>query len=68
MIGSAPSSQLMRRNVLLLLALLGCLFMTLLANQQNQTILSQRALIRDLFHDSMELNALKIKESQQSRR
>jgi len=58
----------MRRNMLLLLALIGCLFMTLLANQQNQTILSQRALIRDLFHDSLELNAMKVKEIQQSQR
>ena len=58
----------MRRNLLLLFALLGCLFTTLLVNQQNQTILSQRALIRDLFHDSLELNALKVKAVREARR
>jgi hypothetical protein len=41
--------------------------MTMLIVEQGQTIESQRALIRDLFHDSSELSAVKMKSHDQQR-
>jgi FtsZ-interacting cell division protein ZipA len=38
--------------------------MTMLIVEQGETIESQRALIRELFHDSTELSAVKIKTQQ----
>jgi hypothetical protein len=40
--------------------------MTMLIVEQGQTIESQRALIRDLFRDSQELSALKMKAQQEA--
>ena len=46
--------------VLVVLFLISYGLMTMLIVEQGQTILSQRALIRDLFRDSKELSAVKI--------
>ena len=42
--------------------------MSLVIVLQGRTIESQRTLIRQLFHDSLELNALKVRRSQQRTR
>ncbi len=42
--------------------------MSLVIVLQGRTIESQRSLIRQLFHDSLELNALKVQRSQQRTR
>jgi hypothetical protein len=46
--------------VLIVLFLISYGLMTMLIVEQGETILSQRALIRDLFRDSQELSAVKI--------
>jgi hypothetical protein len=46
--------------VLIVLFLISYGLMTMLIVEQGETILSQRALIRDLFRDSKELSAVKI--------
>jgi hypothetical protein len=46
--------------VLVVLFLISYGLMTMLIVEQGETILSQRALIRDLFRDSKELSAVKI--------
>jgi hypothetical protein len=46
--------------VLVVLFLISYGLMTMLIVEQGETILSQRALIRDLFRDSQELSAVKI--------
>jgi hypothetical protein len=52
----------LRRNILLAILLSTSLFMTLLVLQQGRTIDSQRQLIRQLFRDSLELNAMKMQK------
>lgn len=47
--------------VLVVLFLISYGLMTMLIVEQGETILSQRALIRDLFRDSKELSAVKMK-------
>ena len=49
-----------RLPVLVVLFLISYGLMTMLIVEQGETILSQRALIRDLFRDSQELSAVKI--------
>lgn len=41
------------------------LFMSFLCAQQARTINSQRTLIQSLFHDSLELNAIKVQNVHQ---
>jgi len=53
---------LKKRAVLLLLLVAYVLSSSLILEQQ-RTIESQRILIRDLFHDSMELSQLKMKQA-----
>jgi hypothetical protein len=43
--------------------LFACVILSLLAFEQDRTIQSQRALINSLFHDSLELNAVKMQRS-----
>ena len=56
------------RNVIVVCCLVACCFMFLLVQEQNRTIISQRILIRNLFHDSLELNAIKVKAINDARR
>ncbi len=57
-------SQAFRRNAISLALSFGMLVMSYLCIQQGQTIASQRTLIRSLFQDSLELNAIKMKHLQ----
>lgn len=50
--------------LLVVLFLISYGLMTMLIIEQGRTIESQRALIRDLFHDSTELSAVKMKAAQ----
>ena len=59
---SAQLSWIKKRGVLLLLFMAFLLTSSLVFEQQ-RTIESQRVLIRDLFHDSMELSQIKIKQA-----
>ncbi len=58
---------LFRRNLLLAILATTSLFMTLLVLQQGRTIDSQQLLIRQLFHDSLELNAMKMQQVKEKR-
>jgi hypothetical protein len=55
-------SWIKKRGVLLLL-FMAFLMTSSVVFEQQQTIESQRVLIRDLFHDSMELNQIRIKQT-----
>lgn len=52
------------KNILVVVLSAGCLVMSLLIVQQNRTISSQRALIRSLLKDSIELTVLKLQQHQ----
>jgi hypothetical protein len=58
----------LRRNAVSVALSLGFLLMSFLCVQQARTIASQRSLIRSLFQDSLELNALKVKHIQEMMR
>ncbi|MGZ4834781.1 MAG: hypothetical protein ACXVZZ_04040 [Terriglobales bacterium] len=53
-----------RRNLVVALLAAASFFMLLIIVQQGHTIDSQRALIRQLFRDSIELNAMKMRKMQ----
>ncbi len=53
-----------RRHAIILVLVFGYLLMSLLVVQQGRTINSQRFLIRQLFRDSLELNAMKVQQAQ----
>jgi len=59
----APTKSLVKNRAILLLLLLGYLVTSSIVIEQQRTIESQRRLIRDLFHDSMALTTLRIKQS-----
>jgi len=50
----------LRRNAVSLILSFAVLLMSYLCIEQSQTIASQRTLIRSLFQDSLELNAIKM--------
>jgi membrane-anchored glycerophosphoryl diester phosphodiesterase (GDPDase) len=52
-----------RRYAVLTVVLFAYLIMSLLIIQQGRTIHSQQALIRQLFRDSLELNAMKMEQA-----
>lgn len=54
-------SQAFRRHLISLVLSFGMLVLSYLCIQQGQTIATQRTLIRSLFQDSLELNAIKMK-------
>ncbi len=54
-----------RRDLLIGILTLSTIFLSLLIVQQGRTIDSQRTLIRALFQDSLELNAIKVHEIQE---
>jgi hypothetical protein len=55
-----------RRYLIVAVLAATSVFMSLLVVQQGHTIDSQRALIRQLFKDSLELNAIKVERIQQN--
>jgi hypothetical protein len=59
------STAFRRHAVILVLAFI-CGMLSLLIVQQAHTIDSQRVLIKQLFQDSLELNAMKVQKAQQS--
>jgi hypothetical protein len=54
-----------RRHLVLAILATSSIFMSLLIIQQDRTIDSQRTLIQQLFRDSLELNAMKVRLTQQ---
>ena len=54
----------LRRHALSVVLLMAFLFMSYLCFQQGRIIASQQSLIRALFRDSLELNAIKVKQIQ----
>ncbi len=56
--------NLIRRHSLAFVLCIAFLFMSYLCFQQGRTITSQQTLIRALFQDSLELNAIKVKHIQ----
>ncbi len=55
-----------RRQAIIFVLVFACGLMSLLIVQQARTIDSQRTLIKQLFQDSLELNALKVQKIQQT--
>jgi hypothetical protein len=55
-----------RRQTIIIVLLFSCGLLSLLIMQQARTIDSQRTLIKQLFQDSLELNALKMQKVQQT--
>ena len=53
-----------RRYAVVLVLCFAFVFMSILCAQQARTISSQRTLIQSLFQDSLELNAIKVKQIQ----
>jgi hypothetical protein len=56
-----------RTNGLSLLFLFLYVLLSMLVIEQGRTIESQKQLIRELFHDSQQLNAMRIREAQAGR-
>ena len=56
-----------RKQGVFLVLLLAYIFTTSLVIEQQQTIETQRTLIRDLFRDSMELSQIKMKQATMKR-
>jgi len=56
---------ILRRHALSLVLCFAFLLMSYLCVQQGRTISSQQTLIRALFQDSLELNAIKVKHIQE---
>ena len=57
-----------RRYLVISVLATSSLLMLLLVMQQDRTISSQRNLIRQLFQDSLELNALKLQRAHQAKK
>lgn len=57
---------ILRRHVVIAILATASLFMSLLVFEQGRIIDSQRSLIRQLFRDSLELNAMKVQQVQQT--
>ena len=56
---------ILRRHALSVVLCFAFLLMSYLCVQQGRTITSQQTLIRALFQDSLELNAIKVKHIQE---
>ena len=59
------NEHVFRRHAISVVLSFALLLISFICVQQGQTISSQRSLIRSLFHDSQELNALKIQNIHQ---
>ena len=57
-----PTQKWLRRNWLAVVMLVTYLLLSMLILEQGRIIESQRALIRDLFSDSLQLNAMKVEK------
>ncbi len=57
-----------RRQAVICVLVFGYVLMSLLVVQQARTIDSQRFLIKQLFRDSLELNAMKMQQAQSAAR
>ncbi len=57
--------KILRRHALSVVLSVAFLFMSYLCFLQGRTISSQQTLIRALFRDSLELNAIKVKHIQE---
>ncbi len=56
-----------RRHLVIAALATAAVFMSLLIIEQGRTIHSQRVLIHQLFHDSLELNAIKVQRDRPRR-
>ena len=59
------NEHVFRRHAVSVVLSFALLLISFICVQQGHTISSQRSLIRSLFHDSLELNAIKIQSIQQ---
>jgi hypothetical protein len=59
-----PTQKWLRRNWLAVVMLVAYLLLSLLILEQGRIIESQRTLIRELFSDSLQLNAMKVEKHQ----
>src|SRR3954452_5923507 len=59
-----PAQQWLRRYWLSVVMLIAYFLLSLLIIEQGRTIEAQRTLIRKLFSDSLQLNALKVEKQQ----
>jgi hypothetical protein len=62
-----PAQRWLRRNWLSAVMLIAYLLLSLLIVEQGRTIEAQRSLIRDLFSDSVQLNALRMEQAREHR-
>jgi hypothetical protein len=62
-----PAQQWLRRYWLSVVMLIAYFLLSLLIIEQGRTIEAQRTLIRKLFSDSLQLNALKVEKQQAQR-
>jgi len=62
-----PLQHWLRRHWLSVIMLCAYLLLSLLILEQGRTIDAQRALIRQLFYDSLQLNALRMEQAREHR-
>lgn len=60
--------NILRRHWLQVVMLFACALLAMLCIEQGRVIESQRTLIRSLFSDSVQLNALRVEQMRQNRR
>ncbi|HZQ91001.1 MAG TPA: hypothetical protein VFA60_04345 [Terriglobales bacterium] len=58
-----PQTTWLRRHAMVLIFSVAYVLLALLVVEQNRTILVQQQLIRQLFHDSLELNAMRLRDA-----
>jgi len=61
-----PTQKWLRRNWLTVVMLVAYICLSLLVLEQGRIIESQRTLIRELFSDSLQLNAMRVEKHQAS--
>ena len=59
-----PTQKWLRRNWLAMVMLVAYVLLSTLILEQGRVIESQRSLIRELFSDSLQLNAMKVEKQQ----
>jgi hypothetical protein len=62
-----PAQQWLRRNWLASVMLITYFLLSMLIMEQGRTIEAQRSLIKQLFSDSLQLNALKVEQLREHR-
>jgi len=63
-----PAQQWLRRNWLAVVMLFTYILLSLLVLEQSRIIEAQRSLIRELFSDSLQLNAMRVEKHQTDQR